>query len=196
MNWQICLKYPNCFDIVYQSAVIYSEKGYKQKDQKASFRALELFDMACRLIEQNTDENISELSIRRQMARLHLSLGHVDTCVDMLKKYNVCGSNNAMIGMVLADCHHQPEEAMVYLGRAFTQSLDDLDAIMMGYANAFFRNVITKPLLPALSGYAVHYDRGIPLKPLLGLISMIAFFLYFVQKHVVPWEIRDRLVTI
>ena len=74
-------KYPTCFDIVYQSAVIYSEKGYEQKDQKASFRVLELFDMACNLIEQNTDENISELSIRRQMARLHLSLGHVDTCV-------------------------------------------------------------------------------------------------------------------
>lgn len=132
-------KYPNCFDIVYQSAVIYSEKGYKQKDPKSSFRALELFHMACRLIGQNTDENISELSIRRQMARLHLSLGHADTCVDMLKKYNVCGSNNAMIGMVLADCHHQPEEAMVFLGRAFTQSLDDLDAIMVGYANVFFQ---------------------------------------------------------
>ena len=111
-------RYPNCFDIVYQSAVIYAEKGHEQKDQKASFRALELFDMACSLIEQNTDENISELSIRRQMARLHLALGHADTCVDMLKKYNVCGINNAMIGMVLADCHHQPEEAIVYLGKA------------------------------------------------------------------------------
>lgn len=189
-------KYPNCFDIVYQSAVIYSEKGYKQKDQKAFFRALELFDMACRLIEQNTDENISELSICRQMARLHLSLGHADTCVDMLKKYNACGINNAMIGMILADCHHQPEEAIVYLGKAFTQSLDDMDAIMMGYANVFFRNMITKPLLPASNGYAAHYDRGILLKRLLGLTSMIVFFLYFVQKHVVPWEIWDRLVII
>ena len=132
-------KYPNCFDIVYQSAVIYAEKGYEQKDKKASFRALELFDRACSLIGQNTDENISELSIRRQMARLHLSLGHADTCVDMLKKYNVCGINNAMIGMVLADCQHQPEEAIVYLGKAFAQSLDDLDAILMGYANVFFQ---------------------------------------------------------
>ena len=52
----------------YQSAVSCSEKGYEQKDQKASFRALELFDMACNLIEQNTDESISELSIRRQRA--------------------------------------------------------------------------------------------------------------------------------
>ncbi|MDE6664453.1 MAG: helix-turn-helix domain-containing protein [Lachnospiraceae bacterium] len=113
-------KYPNCFDIVYQSAVIYSEKGYEQKDQKASFRALELFDMVCNLIEQNTDESISELSIRRQMARLHLSLGHADTCVDILKKYNICGINNAII----------------------------------------------------------------------------VFFLYFVQRPIVPWEIWNRLVTI
>ena len=84
---------------------VFSEKGYEQKDKKASFRALELLDMACNLIEQNTDENISELSIRRQMARLHLSLGHADTCVDMLKKYNICGINSAMIGMILADLH-------------------------------------------------------------------------------------------
>ncbi len=51
---------------IYQSAVSYSEKVYEQKDQKAFFCALELFDMACNLIEQNTDESISELSIRRQ----------------------------------------------------------------------------------------------------------------------------------
>ncbi len=132
-------KYPNCFDIVYQSAVIYSEKGYEQKERKASIRALELFDIACSLIGQNPDENISELSIRRQMARIHLSLGHTDTCVDMLKKCNVCGINSAMIGMVLADCHHQPDEAIVYLGKAFAQCLDDLDAIMMGFANVFFQ---------------------------------------------------------
>ncbi len=28
---------------------------------------------------------------------------------------------------------------IVYLGKAFAQGLDDLDAIMMGYANAFFQ---------------------------------------------------------
>ena len=31
----------------------------------------------------------------------------------------------------------QLAEAIVYLGKAFAQSLDDLDAIMMGYANVF-----------------------------------------------------------
>ncbi|MCH5258433.1 MAG: hypothetical protein J1F18_01710, partial [Lachnospiraceae bacterium] len=56
---------------------------------------------------------------------------------DMLKKYNVCGINNAMIGMILADCLHRPEEAIVHLDKAFAQRLDNLDAIMMGYANVF-----------------------------------------------------------
>ena len=77
----------------------------------------------------------------------------------------------------------------MYLGKAFAQSLDDLDAIMMGYANVFFRDVITKPLLPASNGYAMHYDRGIPLKLLPGLTNMIVFFLHFVQRPIVPWEI-------
>ncbi len=97
---------------------------------------------------------------------------------------------------VLAEYHHQSEEAIVYLGKALAQNSDDLDAIMMGYANVFFRNVITKLLLLASNGYAVHYGRGIPLTPLLGLTSMIVFFLYFVQRPIVPWEIWDRLVTI
>lgn len=102
-----------------------------------------------------------------------------------------------MIGMVLADCHHQPEEAIVYLVKALAQSLDDLDAIMMGYANVFFfRDVITKLLLPAPNGYAVHCDQGIPLKRLPGLTSMIVFFLHFVQRPIVPWEIWDQLVTV
>ncbi len=77
----------------------------------------------------------------------------------------------------------QNTDEKVYLGKAFAQGLDDLDAIMMGYANVFFRNVITKPQLPALNGYAVHYGRGIPLRLLLGLTSMIVFFLYFVQRQ-------------
>lgn len=157
-------KYPNCFDIVYQSAVIYSEKSYGQKDKKAASRALELFDMACSLIWQNTDENISELSIRRQMARLHLSLGHADTCVDMLKKYNVCGINNAMVGMILADCQHQPEEAIVYLGKALAQSLEDLDAIMMGYANVFFQKHDYKTTVACIEWLRSILRPGYPLE--------------------------------
>lgn len=130
-------KYPNCFDIVYQAASIYFTIGEAESDTKAYRRAVELFDHACELLPQNTDENISELSIRNQMARTHLRLGNADMCVELLKKHNVCGINNAMIGMVLADCHHRTDEAMMYLAKAFAEHIDNLDSLMMGYINVF-----------------------------------------------------------
>lgn len=130
-------KYPNCFDIVYQSALLYAEQGNEAQDHKALTRGLVLFEMACGLIAQNSDNSISELSIRNQIARIHLRLGHIDTCVELLKKHNVCGINNAMIGMVLADCLHQPDEAMEYLAIAFAEHMENLDSLLMGYINVF-----------------------------------------------------------
>ncbi len=130
-------KYPNCFDIVYQSALLYTEQEHGEQSEKALTRGLVLLEQACGLIAQNSDSGISELSIRNQIARIHLRLGHVDTCVELLKKQNVCGINNAMIGMVLTDCCHRPEEAMEYLATAFSENMENLDSLVMGYINVF-----------------------------------------------------------
>lgn len=53
------------------------------------------------------------------MAKAHLLLHHTETALDILKKYNVCGVNNALIGMVLGDYLHDADEAEKYLSRAF-----------------------------------------------------------------------------
>ena len=95
-------KYPNHFDIVYQSAWLYHMKGSEQNDSAALNRALELYNRACALIKQNTDENISELLIQKCIGQIYLSLNKWDLAVTHLKKYNFCGVNNCDIGIILA----------------------------------------------------------------------------------------------
>ena len=133
-------KYPNNFDIVYQSALMYLAKGESLNDKKAYLRAAELFEHACELISQNTDMSISEASIRAQMAKTYLWLGNHEKALELLKKYNVCGINNAFIGMILADFLHDNTEAEKYLGKAVSSCLADLDYAMIGYANVFFKD--------------------------------------------------------
>lgn len=131
--------YPNNFDIVYQSALVYLELGEDSGHWDANSRAIELLNHACELIQQNEDESISEVFIRTQIAKAHLILQHVDEALRILKKYNVCGVNNALIGMVLGDYLHDAEEAEEYLGRAFCSFAENINSIMVGYANVFFQ---------------------------------------------------------
>lgn len=131
--------YPNNFDIVYQSALIYLELGENAEQREANKRAVELLNHACELIAQNEDETVSEISIRKQMAKAHLLLNNTEAALRILKKYNVCGVNNAMIGMILGDCLHDADEAEKYLGKAFAEFADNINSIMVGYANVFFQ---------------------------------------------------------
>ena len=130
--------YPNHFDIVYQSALLYLELGEDPEHYDANRRAVDLLNHACELIAQNQDDTISEVTVRTQMAKAHLMLNNTEAALRILKKHNVCGVNNAMIGMVLGDYLHDADEAEKYLGKAFAAFADDINSIMVGYANVFF----------------------------------------------------------
>lgn len=132
-------KYPNNFDIVYQSGLMYQGKGVDTGDKGANRRAVTLLEHACALISQNTDNSITEVSIRTQIARAHLQLGNIRIALEILKKYNVCGVNDAFIGMILADYIHDIDEAGKYLGMAVASVIANLDYAMVGYINVFFQ---------------------------------------------------------
>lgn len=146
--------YPNNFDVIYQSALLYLELGKETKHREANSRAICLLEHSCELIAQNQDDNVSEVSIRTQIAKVHLLLGHTETALRVLKKYNVCGVNNALIGMVLGDYLHDADGAEKYLGRAFAAFAEDINNIMVGYclkdnpekALLFLKDAVTKAL--------------------------------------------------
>lgn len=78
-------KYPNNFDITYYSGLVYEIAGIEAKNPKDMRRALELLHKACELIGQNTDTEISEISIQMQIAEILLGLGETEKAVSLLK---------------------------------------------------------------------------------------------------------------
>lgn len=132
-------KYPNHFEINYRCALLLTQIAENRNSAADYEAALKQLDRACMLIDQNTDSSVSEFSIRNQMAELHFSLGHTDICLEMLKKYNSCGMNDARIGCILADCYHRTDEASVYLKRAFSRILADLDNVVTGFTTVLFQ---------------------------------------------------------
>ena len=132
-------KYPNSFEIVYYSAQLYYVRGIDFQDEKLSYRALELLKYACRLIDQNTDNTISVLSIQIQMAELYIALDEYEKGIALLQKNNPCRMNNALIGETLAAKCNKADEALPYLSDALLDNIASQIRIVTGYVNAFMK---------------------------------------------------------
>lgn len=130
-------RYPNYFDVVYNSARIYRVRGLCQKKSEYSRRALSLYHHACMLIEQNTDPEISEISIRNEMADIYFALGEYDKGLEILKQYNPCRLNHSLIGQILASACDDPEGALPYLSMALLDLTEKHMQIVMGYINVY-----------------------------------------------------------
>ncbi len=132
-------KYPNCFDIVYAAARLYSVRGTVEKDQKLLRRSMELHEQACRLIGQNTDPAVSELGIRTHMAELWADLGQHEKAVELLKRNNPCRLNSAQIGNLLASGCDRPDEAVPWLSEGLLEGLVTLLRVLTGYLNVYMK---------------------------------------------------------
>ena len=63
------LRYPNNFDVVRQSAMLHYLFGLMTHDETLLLRSIELLDRSILLLGQNTDPEISELTIEELMER-------------------------------------------------------------------------------------------------------------------------------
>lgn len=133
-------RYPNCFDIVYQSATIYHVFGLINRDKKLQWRTIRLMERAILLIDQNTDPEISKLYIYIDMANIYFSIGEAEKAVELLKSNNPCGINDAVIGQTLASVCDLPEAAVPYLSMALLNNITSFTLIAMGYCNVYFKN--------------------------------------------------------
>lgn len=124
------IRYPNDFRIVYRAGELYAVASIEGSKEKLLLRCIELLEHSILLLSQNSDLDISEVSIRTQIAKAHLLLNNTESALQILKKNNVCGVNNAMIGMVLGDYLHDAEGAEKYLGKAFAAFADEINNIM------------------------------------------------------------------
>lgn len=130
-------RYPNCFDVIYYSARVYSLRGFTQQNATYSKKALSLYNRACMMIKQNTDPQISEISICKEMARIHLALGEYDKGVELLKQNNPCRMNHPLIGETLASSCNDLEGAIPYLSMALLDLTVMHMEVVIGYLNVF-----------------------------------------------------------
>lgn len=129
-------KYPNSFPVVYQSALLYFVSVVVFPNESAA-RAIELFERAIALIDQNTDETIGIISIQNHIAGCYCYLNNMEKAIDILKRNNIGGLNNAKIGLLMSQNPQKAEEALGYLSAALYNDYAQIYEICIGYANAY-----------------------------------------------------------
>lgn len=130
-------KYPNAFDVVHRSAILYRVFGVESQEKDLLRRALALLEESLVLLPQNTDPEISEQTIYGEMADVYLMLDEGEKSVELLKEHNAGGLYNDMIGLTLATNRKRPEEAVPFLSGALLQNVAALIRTVMGYVNVF-----------------------------------------------------------
>lgn len=131
-------KYPNLFDIVYECAMLYAVGGRERKSTKECRRAIELYERALEMLGQNTNPNIGDLGIKREMANLYIAMGEAQTGISILEKSNIRGINDAVIGYATASVSHKPEKALPFLSRAMIDTvLNQMQELSIGFYNAY-----------------------------------------------------------
>lgn len=131
-------KYPNNFDVVYNSALLYMVFGIETHDKLFLNRALELFENSRILISQNTDPKINESVICGSIAEILLSLGESDKAIDILKENNAGGLYNDLIGLIMATEKRYEKNAQEYLADALLGHVVSLIRTITGYLNIFY----------------------------------------------------------
>ena len=130
-------KYPNSFRIVLGCANLYLVFGIGSRDKSEARRALELLEQARLLISQNTDPEISELTIYGGMASAYMLLGEYETGIELLKKHNVCDIFCDSIGIGQALFLKRYEDAEPFLSEALLHGVACMLNAAAGYALVF-----------------------------------------------------------
>lgn len=177
-------RYPNCFEVVYYSACVYRVRGLMQKNAQYSQKALSLYRRASMLIGQNTDPEISDTSIYKEMAEIHLALGEYDKGIEILKQKNPCRINYPLIGQTLASSCNDPDGALPYLSMALLDLTVSHMEIVMGYLNVFCK---TKDYLEALdlTDWALAFYPGLKKPEKRGFMD---------KSEAVLWAVRAEIL--
>lgn len=126
-------KYPNSFDVVRISAQLY----FLTMQSESMPRAIELYERALRLIDQNKSSQIGTMTIQNSIAYCYCYMGRMDDAIAILKQNNIGGMNNEKIGLFLSQQPERVDEALEYLSDALENCYNQLYEIGIGYANAY-----------------------------------------------------------
>ena len=130
-------KFPNTFTVVYECAKLFEMAGGTRKDKALQRRALDLLTHAIRLLPQNSDPQVSEMSLRLDMANVLLDMEDWERALALFKENNACGLLDDQIGCLLALVKERREEGVPYLSMALLRAVTSLVRVCDGFANVF-----------------------------------------------------------
>ena len=130
-------KFPNTFTVVYECAKLFEMTGGTRKDKALQRRALDLLTHAIRLLPQNSDPQVSEMSLRLDMANVLLDMEDWERALALFKENNACGLLDDQIGCLLALVKERREEGVPYLSMALLRAVMSLVRVCDGFANVF-----------------------------------------------------------
>ena len=141
------IRFPNDFRIVYRCGEVYEVAGMEQSNEKYLYRSIELLEHSVLLLSQNTDPDISEVSIKGEIAQCYIVLGNYSKGIEILKKYNVCGVHNPLIATALTGNdityantpEYGLEDAVPFMTGAFVSIITNSIRTMFAYANYFYK---------------------------------------------------------
>ena len=138
-------KYPNSFDVVYESALFYYMSMLHCRG-KSPQRVIALFEKAIELIDQNTNATVGIISIQNLIASCYWYTGNMDKAVEVLKQNNIGKLNSGRIGVLLSENPERAEESLGFLSDALHSCYAQIYEICIGYANAYDALNNIKPL--------------------------------------------------
>ena len=134
------VRYPNNFKLIIECAEVYQIKGLESGDKESLRRAIELWNKSLLLISQNQNEEISDFSIRAEIASCYITLGEKEKGIELLRKCNIGGIHNAIIGMIYAKVEEfPPEKSVPFLEKGFFSIMANLIQVMEGYVDYYVR---------------------------------------------------------
>lgn len=129
-------RFPNDFELVLKSAVLFQMKGMERNDHAALNRSLSLYEHACGLIHQSNDPSVSELELQIAIGEIYMVTGDAERALRHLKKYNACGVSDSAIGLFLAQ-KDRFDEALPYLCDSLINGVFSLFRTAIGLANCY-----------------------------------------------------------
>ena len=119
-------KYPNYFDLVYETALCYLSKCSSKQGRELSGRCIELLQRSKELIDQNEQSEITSWLIKNQIGEAYVYARKHEQAVAIFKENNINGVNDSRIAQQLSDVLKRDDEAAEYIERAHRKLLEEL----------------------------------------------------------------------
>lgn len=131
-------KFPNDFDIVYQTALIYLDAGF-ECNKAYVLRAKQLFERSLELVNQSNDPHFSQWEIKNKLAKCYLNLREAETALEIYQENNFAGIHDAIIAEILSDILKRGEESIPYVRTAFRRTMESLTANIIALGSFYYQ---------------------------------------------------------